>query len=70
MTDFCDYLLTSSLRLGKIKLVPSTHAVCIFFLTGREGVYEVQSEGREAIGKKQKKVKFALQKYWKKYKTV
>ena len=36
MTDFCDYLLTSSLRLGKIKLVPSTHAVCIFFkLEGR-----------------------------------
>ena len=30
MTDFCDYLLTSSLRLGKIKLFPSTHAVCIF----------------------------------------
>ena len=36
MTDFSDYLMTSSLRLGKINLVPSTQAVCIFFkLEGR-----------------------------------
>ena len=30
----------------------------------------MQSEGREAIGKKQKKIKFALKKYWKKYEML